>query len=213
VNKLFNFLDKLSLVKYVRVEDNNIIFGKDKLLFYFVPHLVENYRIGNKIFGLDYGASQFLVGRTAGYQFVKDNASNLGKTLTEVVEISQNTLSALGWGKFSSWKVNEEKKFLLLNAEKSTVADEIKTILGPQEYPVDYLLSGLFAGATMFYIKEKIYCVEVSCRAQKNVSTCQFIAATSKGVEDYIREFAPEKKFYARDFLKRVEILEEKVRT
>jgi predicted hydrocarbon binding protein len=205
---MFDFLKKFMISGYLSFKDDYIKFGNEKMVFYFVPHLVDEFNVHSKLFGLDYGAAQFLVGRMAGYDFVKRHGSPIGKNLTQVIETSQTALNALGWGKFSVWKADENKEYLLIKAEKSTIADEIKLTLGPQETPVDFLLSGLFAGATSFYCKSNIYCIETMCRAQRNVQMCEFFASTDDRLLHFIKEFSPDKVNYASSMLDKIKKLE-----
>ena len=207
---MFDFLEKLAALRYLRFTDDYYLLGDDKLLFYFSNHLAEEYRTFITLFGLDYGAAQFLVGKKAGIQFVESHGKKLGKSFEEVIEVSEKVLHNLGWGRFATWKADQARSLLLINADLSTVADDIKLQHGPQKYPADFLLSGLFAGAVEAFCATKVYGIELDCRVQENVQTCQFIAATEDEITRYVKEFAPRSASYAQDFIARTKKLESK---
>lgn len=205
-----DYFEKLSLLRYIGFKNGNVTFGNDKIVFYFLPHLVEECRVGTKAIGLEWGAVQFLAGRFAGYQFVKSHGAFLGKELSQVIDISQQTLESFGWGKFSTWRFDKKKMYLLINGERSTLADELKAAYGPQEIPVDSFMAGLFAGAATFYTKTPVYCVELECRVQKNITTCQFVASTMDKIHKYAREFFPSRTRYVKKYLDCVKEVEKK---
>lgn len=208
---MVSYLDKLTALGYIGFKEGNITFGNDKLLFYFLPHLVDEYLLGTKCWGLDWGALQFFVGRRAGYQFVKEHGAKLGEELSHVIDASQNVLESLGWGRYSTWRFDKEKMYLLINGSTSTVADEIKLKHGPQQIPADFLVSGLFAGAASYYTRKKIYSIEIECRANENIDTCQFVAAEPNKILKYVAMFFPKRLKYARRYMKCLQALEKRI--
>ncbi len=206
-----DYFEKLSLLKYIGFKDGNITFGNDKIVFYFLPHMIEEARLGMRAFGYSWGAVEFLAGRFAGYQFVKAHGAFLGKELSQVIDISQQTLESFGWGKFSTWRFDKKKMYLLINGERSTLADELKAMYGPQKACVDFFLAGLFAGAATFYTKTPVYCVELECRVQKNINSCQFVAAGKDKIQKYVREFFPTKVKMVKTCLEQMRIIEKKL--
>ena len=191
--------------KYLRFSGQEIWFGKERLVFYFVPHLAEEFSINQKVFGLKYGAACFLAGRTAGRNFVEKHAFPLKKLLTPVVEMSCSMLNTFGFGVFRTLRVREDG-FMVVVGE-SNLAKELKQ-KNFSEKPVDFALSGVFAGALSCFSTEKFYAVETKCCAQKNVEECVWVAGTEKSIFGHVKEFSPEAVFWVKDFFAQVKWLE-----
>ncbi|MBI4044852.1 MAG: hypothetical protein HY392_04035 [Candidatus Diapherotrites archaeon] len=191
--------------RYLRFGEEEIWFGKERVLFYFAPHLAEEFSINRRIFGLKYCAACFLAGRTAGHAFVEKHGVPLKKILTPVVELSCTVLTAFGFGSFRTLKVREEG--FMVVAGKSTLAKEIKQKMFSQK-PVDFALAGVFAGALSCFSSEKFYAVETKCCAQKNVDECVWVAGTEKSILGHVNEFSPENLMWAKEFLAEVKTLE-----
>jgi hypothetical protein len=208
---MLDLLKEFGMFHYLKFKDEYIRFGEESVVLYFLPHLAKEYVHLSQVFGLDYGIAEFLASKFMGGDFVQTHGIPLKKTLVNVVDISCKVLNAFGWGKFKTIKVDEDKNFMLLEAESSTFAQEVKNRYGPQKYPVDWMLAGLFAGAQEYYTKRKTYAVELNCMAQKNTKKCVFLCTSEENIVKYTKKFSPEKVMWTIDMVKRAKKIEKKV--
>jgi len=206
-----NLLKQLGMFKYLKPQKEYLFFGKDKIVFYFVPQLIEEYRFLDNAFGLDYGATEFLASKFSGKNFVKQHGIPLKKNLNSVVDLSCKILNAFGWGLFKTVKVDEKRKFLLVESSLSTFSEELKKRHGPQENPSDWMLLGLFAGATEQYCGGKIYGVEINCIVQKDMKTCAYLCGEEKPIKEYTQRFSPKKLPWVEKVIKKEKEIEQRL--
>jgi len=204
---MFKQLEQYLTTKYMRFDNGQVWFGKERIGFYFMPHLATEFITCKKVFDLKYCAAMFLAGRERGKNFVEKNGVPLKKILTPVVQLSCDVLNTFGFGTFRTLKVDDEKGFMVLSG-KSTFADEIKKNFAISDIPVDFMLGGLFAGATEYFMKEKRYAVETRCTAQKDVQECVWVIGTEEQIIDYVQKFSPESKEWTTQILKEIKQLE-----
>jgi len=190
--------------KYLKYENGMLKLGDEPMLFINLFPLIEEYRMHTTREGLDYNILNYMAFYQSGYNFVRDHTLPLAKILPKVVGVSCELFEAIGWGKSYAFKVNDKQNILIMKSKSSTFADTLKKMHGPQETPVDFRMSGIFAGSTRFYSKEDIECVEVACRAEKDVMECDFIAASPGNILDYIDKYYPERHQYAEKVLTRI---------
>lgn len=203
--------DKISRylsARYLRFEDEQIWFGKEQVVFYFVQHLVNEFLMNRQIFGSEYGAVSFLAGREAGHGFVERHGIPLKKLLTPVVEMSCSVLNTFGFGSFRTVKVMEGG--FMVVAGKSVLAMNVKQKALSKE-PIDFALGGVFAGALGFFSSKPIYSVEVKCCAQKNVNECVWVAGSEKSIIEYVEEFSPKQVGFAKSVLSEIMKVEKKL--
>lgn len=206
---MFDLIKQYVAEKYMQFRDGQILFGKERIVFYFVPHLVREFSINYSTNGLDYCAKMFLAGRKQGHVFVQGHGVPLMKSLTPVVKISCEVLNMFGFGTFRTIKVDEQNGFMVL-AGTSTIAIDLKTAK-PSDIPIDFMLGGLFAGALQYYTKKPMYSVEIKCVAQKDVQECIWVIGNRKNIIKYVQEFSPDKTKWANAILDKIEDVEKKL--
>lgn len=206
---MLDFLKKYLITGYLKFENNAINFGVDKLVFYFVPHILFEYRKLWPIFKEKWGAAIFLAGRDMGFQFFDKHGVSHNKSMTEVFVMSFDVLGSFGWGNFKTLKVDEEKQFMVM-VGASTLAQEHKKIWGISDHPIDFLLSGLTAGALKYLTKKQIFCVELKCCSEKDVQNCLFVTGTKENITAYVKEYSPEKLDWTNKILSEIEELDSK---
>lgn len=206
-----DLLKEFGMFKYLRFQKDYVFFGKDKIAFYFIPHLVEEYHCFNKVFGLDHAIALFLASKFSGKNFVKEHGIPLQKNLAGVVDISCKVLNAFGWGSFRTVKVDENKKFLLVESSLSTFSEELKKRHGPQENPADWMLLGLFAGATEHYCGGKIYGIELNCISQRDMKTCAYVCGVENQIKEYVEKFSPKQVSWVTTVLGKEKELEQRL--
>jgi len=206
-----NLLREFGMFHYLTIREDCILFGGEKVVLHFLPHMVSRYVCLDKVFGADHGLVEFLASKRAGHDFVAAHGAKLQKSLVGVVDLSCKVLSAFGWGAFRTIKVDEQNNFMLLEAQRSTFAEEVKARHGPQPEPIDWMLAGLLAGAQEFYTKRKTYAIELNCAAQKDTQRCTFLSTSPEDIVSQTKRFAPEKAKWAADVIVRMQKLEAKV--
>ncbi len=206
---MFDLIKRYVAEKYMQFKDGQIWFGKERVVFYFVPHLVREISLNQEINGLKYCATMFIAGRKQGHVFVQQHGVPLMKSLTPVVKISCEVLTMFGFGTFRTVKVDDRDGFMVL-AGKSTLALDIKSDK-PNKEPIDFMLGGLFAGALQYYTKAPMYAVETMCAAQKDVQECIWVMGSRKNILRYIQEFSPDKVDWADKVLDEVEEVEKEL--
>lgn len=203
---MFDLIKRYVAEKYMQFKDGQIWFGKERIAFYFVPHLVREFSLNYKTHGLKYCANQFIAGRKQGLVFVKEHGVPLMKSLTPVVKISCEVLNVFGFGTFRTIKVEDKKGFMVI-AGKSTLGNELKSQKA-SPVPIDFMLGGLFAGALQHYTKKPMYAVETACTAQKEVQECVWVIGSKTHILSYIKEFSPDKTEWANKILGQIEEVE-----
>jgi len=198
--------------RYMRFDEGQIWFGKDRIVLYFVPQLVTEFITNRDIFGLKYCALTFLTGRKQGNNFVQKHGIPLKKLLTSVVELSCDILNTFGFGTFRTLKVDTKEGFMVL-VGKSTFAEDIKKNFGGSETPVDFMLSGLFAGALQYYMKKPIYAVETRCVAQREIQECVWVIGSQEQIKHYVEKISPERLNWTIKILEEIRLLESEVDT
>lgn len=206
---MFKQIEQYLTTKYMRFDDGQVWFGKERIGFYFMPHLATEFLTLKRTLGLKYCAAQFIAGREKGKSFVTKHGVPLKKILTPVVQISCDVLNTFGFGTFRTLKVDDKTGFMVL-AGKSTFGDEIKRNFELSEIPVDFMLGGLFAGAAEFFMKDRRYAVETRCVAQKDVQECVWVIGTEKQIKEYVEKFSPESKEWANKILEEIKLIESK---
>lgn len=206
---MFDLIKRYVAERYMQFKDGQIWFGKERIVFYFVPHLTREFSVNYKNHGLDYCANMFLAGRQQGITFVKQHGVPLMKSLTPVVKISCEVLNTFGFGTFRTIKVEDKKGFMVL-AGKSTLGRDLKSNK-PSKIPIDFMLGGLFAGALQHYTKKPMYAVETTCVAQKDVQECVWVIGSRKNILHYIQDFSPDKLEWANTILDKVEDVEKEL--
>jgi len=207
---MFKQLEQYLTTKYMRFDEGQVWFGKERIGFYFMPHLATEFLTCKKAFGLKYCAAMFLAGRERGKLFVKKHGVPLKKILTPVVQISCDVLNTFGFGSFRTLKVDDKDGFMVLLG-KSTLANEVKKNFETSPEPVDFMLGGLFAGAAEYFMKDKRYAVETRCAAQKDVQECVWVIGREDQIRRYVTKFSPESKEWTDAILKEIKTLEEKL--
>ena len=177
--------------KYLKFDNGQLFFGKDRVVLYFVPQLAHEFLSYKNLFGTDYCVNSFLLGRETGVHFVETHAVPMKKMLTPVVALSCDILGTFGFGKFRTLKVEEKDRFMVV-VGNSTIGTEIKKSFGGSLEPVDFSLGGVFAGALQYFSKMLVYAVEIRCCAQKDVSECVWVCGSEEKIESYVKEFSPE---------------------
>ena len=205
---MLNLLKEFGMFHYLKFKPTAVEFGGEKVILFFLPHLVDEHVRLYQAFGLDCGVLKFLAGKRMGADFIRRHGIPLGKTLTEVVGLSCNVLNAFGWGVFRTVKVDEKQGFMVVEAEHSIFAEELKKRHGPRKEPVDWLLAGLFAGALEHYAGTKIWTVELSCMAEKDVAHCTFLSARAGDLVGCARRMAPGKAKWVSRVAERIRRLE-----
>jgi predicted hydrocarbon binding protein len=208
---MFDLIKRYVAERYMQFKDGQIFFGKEGIVFYFTPHLSTEFFINYKLLGLDYCANMFLAGRKQGQIFVKQHGIPLMKSLTPVVKISCEILNTFGFGTFRTIKVDDKNGFMVL-AGKSSLAMEIKSNK-PSKIPIDFMLGGLFAGASQQYLKKPMYAVETSCVAQKETQECVWIIGCEENILEYIKKFSPDKIKWANKIINKIKNNEKKIGT
>jgi len=203
-----NFLKQLISLGHLSLE-KGLKFGGEKLLIGFLSHLSEEEYLQVK-FTTNYNQVRYLAGKQIGRNFVKNYGVPLGKLLPEVISISENVLSAFGWGSFKTFSYDEEKKFLVIHATESTIADAIKLKHGPQKKPIDFAFAGIMAGAVSYYSKDYVVCIETKCRVQENVDSCEFVAGPEKTVLQFVKKYYSPSVRDAKKFFDEIKSLEKK---
>lgn len=196
--------------RYMRFDDGQIWFGKDRIALYFIPQLVKEFTINKQVFGLKYCALSFLSGREQGADFVQKHGIPLKKLLTSVVELSCDILNTFGFGTFKTLKVDTKEGFMVL-VGKSTFAQEIKTNHHGSDIPVDFMLGGLFAGALQFYTKKPIYTVETLCVAQREIQECVWVIGSEEQIKQYVEKISPDRLDWTNKILYEITELEAQI--
>ncbi len=193
--------------KYMRFDNGTITFGKEKVVIYFLPHLVREFRFNYKASGMRYCATMFLAGKEQGKTFVKSHGLPLKKVLTPVVGFALEILGTFGFGNFRTLKVDQKNGFMVI-AGKSIIANEIKKTGQSVNTPVDFMLAGLFTGALETFTGKNMYCVETKCAADKDVEECVWVVGNEAGINKYINEFSPESKALSKKVLGAIKAME-----
>lgn len=196
--------------RYMRFDEGQIWFGKDRIVLYFIPQLVTEFITNKEVFGLKYCALMFLTGREQGNNFVQKHGIPLKKLLTSVVELSCEILNTFGFGTFRTLKVDTKEGFMVL-VGKSTFAEDIKRNYRGSEIPVDFMLGGLFAGALQFYTKKPMYAVETLCVAQREIQECVWVVGNQEQIKQYVEKISPERLDWTNKFLEEIKALENEI--
>lgn len=205
-------LKRLASLRYLKYTQDSILFGKDRIAFYFLPQLAKEFVYERSVNGLDYCIASFLASKSNGMNFVKSHVTSFQKDLAHVVDMSCEALNAFGWGTFKTLKVREDEPFILIKGETSNLAEEIKTQYGSQKDPVDFALSGIFSGAFQAYSRKKVYVVELNCKSQRNVRNCSFIGGTEANIKVFVEENTPDLQKYIDSLFMSIHDLEKRVR-
>lgn len=208
---MFDFLKKFMLTGYLKFDDDKIRFGKDGLVFYFTPQLVNEHEANWIVNGLRYGCAQYAAAKYEGYRFVENHGIGMLKTLTPVVKLSLEVLQNFGWGRLKTYRVDEKKGFMVITG-KSTIAEELKRRSRPQDHPIDFMLGGLFAGALEYFSKERVFTVEIMCCSQKDKQSCTFVSGTPENIYSYVEDFAPEMMNWAKQVIGETRKIEDKIK-
>lgn len=199
---MFDIIKRYVSERYMQFKDGQIWFGKERIAFYFVPHLTNEFDINYERYSLDYCANIFLAGRKQGKTFVEQHGVPLMKGLTLVVKMSCEILNTFGFGTFRTIKVDDKEGFMVL-VGNSTLASDIK-LNKPSKIPTDFMLGGLFAGALQHYSKEPMYAVETACVAQKDLQECCWVIGSKSGIMDYVKKFSPDKVAWSDKIIGRI---------
>lgn len=208
------FLDIVSRYiaeRYVRFENGQIWFGKERVTFNFLPILAKEFLMNNEISGGRYAAAMFLSGRREGYDFVRQHGIPLVKNWTPVLRMGFQWINLFGVGMFRPIKANNEQGFMIA-AGRSTFGLEMKSESPGRNKPVDFVMGGLIAGAIQYYTKKPTYAVETTCVAEKNVRECVLVAGGRKDILKYIKDFSPDKVSWANTTLDQVEAVEKEIK-
>jgi predicted hydrocarbon binding protein len=206
---MFDLIKRYVAERYMQFKDGQIWFGKEGVVFYFTPHLTTEFDFNYKTLGLEYCANMFLAGRKQGQIFVKQHGIPLMKSLTPVVKISCEILNTFGFGTFRTIKVDDKNGFMVLTG-KSTLASNIKSNK-PSKIPIDFMLGGLFAGASQQYLKKPMYAVETSCVAQKESQECVWIIGSEENILHYVKKFSPDKIEWTNQIISKIKDSEKKL--
>ena len=209
---MLDLLKEFGMFKYLKFDKDGAFFGKDKITLYFVPQLVAEYFYLKKIFKLDYEVAEFLASKYSGKNFVESHGIPLQKSLLGVVDISCKVLNAFGWGSFKPIKVDENKKFLLIESSLSNFAEELKKRFNPQQNPCDWMLLGLFAGATEHYCGGVIYGVELNCICQKDTKKCAYLCGTEEAIIEYTKKFSLSQLAWVEEVIKKEKEMEQRLK-
>ena len=208
---MFDLIARYVAEKYMQFKDGEIWFGKERVVFYFVPHLNREFSINYGVYGLDYCSNLFIAGRRQGNTFVKQHGIPLMKSLTQVVKISCEILNMFGFGIIKTIKVDDKNGFMIL-AGKSALAEDMKS-RGGSKIPVDFMLAGLFAGAAEYYTKKQMYAVEITCAAQTNVQECTWAIGSKESIFRYVKQFSPDRLDWAKSVIDNIKMVEVKLKT
>jgi predicted hydrocarbon binding protein len=200
LNRIMQFITS----KYLKFGEGEIWFGKKQIIIYFLSEMVNELYYGLRLFGTEYGASMFISAREEGNRFIKNNLISIKKILSPVVNLGCEVIGSFGYGQVRTIKVDEKENFMVL-VGKSIIADEYKREHGASEYPIDFMLGGLWAGALEPFSQKRAYCVEVRCSAQKDVEECVWVVGSKDKIRDYVTQFAPESLDWANKFLDSVD--------
>ena len=203
-------LEQYLTARYLRFDEDQIWFGKERIVLYFTPHLATEFLVNKDIYGFKYCASMFLAGRQRGIAFVQKHGVPIKKFLTPVVQISCDVLNMFGFGTFRTLKVDEKEGFMVL-VGKSTFAEEIKKNFQGSETPVDFMLGGLFAGALQYYVKKPMYAVETMCVAQREIQECVWVVGTQEQIRQYVEKISPERLDWMNKILEQIKSLENEI--
>ena len=194
---------------YLRFDNDQILFGKDRMVFYVTSHLAREFTYNRNLFGVSYCINMFLAGRDRGLEFVQKHGIPLKKMLTPVVQISCDLLNTFGFGVFRTIKVDSKEGFMVV-VGKSAIAQEIKKNFNCSEEPVDFMLGGLFAGAAEYFMKERRYAVETICAAQSEIQECVWVIGTQEQIINYVKNISPERLDWTNKILDEVKSAENK---
>jgi hypothetical protein len=89
----------------------------------------------------------------------------------------------------------------------------MKRTYSPRKISIDHMIAVIFSVALQYLSpKNDIYCIEVKCRAQKDVTQCEFVASTEKGILDYLKKFGNKKSIErAQEVIKDIKEVEKKL--
>jgi predicted hydrocarbon binding protein len=205
VSKLIQFISS----RYLRFAENEIWFGKERVLICSLEQIVEQSYLSQK-FGLDYQASVYLSAYKEGLEFTRGHTVPMKKLLNPVIKLSSETLSSFGHCTIRTIKVNEKDMSMYI-AGNSAAATMYKKKYKSTTSPIDFILSGLFAGALECFSQKPAYCVELKCSAQEDSTECIWIAGSKEKVLDYTSRFFPEKTQFVEDVFDSIEKVKEKL--
>ena len=206
-----NLITRYMAENYVRFEDGQIWFGKERDHFDFLPILAKEYLINAEIEGPMYEATMFLLAKKVGYNFVAQHAIPLVKSWTPVVRMGLDWMDVTGVGAYRLAKANNEQGFLVA-VGKSAFGSEVKLQTPNRNKPVDLASVGLVAGSIEYYVKRPMYAVEPVCVAQKNVQECVLVVGDRKDITGYVKDFSPDRLDYANGVLDQIEKAEKLIK-
>jgi hypothetical protein len=207
------FLDMVSRYmaeRYVRFEEGQIWFGKERVTFNFIPILARELIINSKINGPRFHATLFISARREGYDFMKEHAIPLVRDWTPGVKMGFEWINLFGVGSFRPIKANNKEGFTV-TIGVSTLGLEMK-LERPGGGPVDFVMCGLISGAIEYYTRQPTYGIETSCVAEKGVDQCTLVAGTRKNITEYVQKFSPDKLEHTNNAIDQIQAVEEEIR-
>ncbi len=174
--------------KYLRFADDEIRFGKDRVVIYSLEQIVDQSHLNQKLFGLRYQLSVYESAMKVGNEFIRNHAMPMKKLLNPVIKISSEVISSFGFVIVRAIKVDDSENSMFI-AGSSSIAELYKKKYGNSNMPVDLLLSGVFAGALQYFSQRPVYCVELSCSAQKDVEECVWFSGSREEILKYTNRF------------------------
>ena len=204
-------LTKFISFGYLKYKDGKIFFGDEKMLFVNLFPLVEQFMMHRRLNDGAFNCIAYLSFKRSNMQFTRDHFQRFGKSLLSVMDISKQMFYAIGWADVEFVRYDEKQSFMIIHANKSTFAEEIKLRHGIQNEPVDFMMAGIFAGAVQVYAPKgkMIYAIEVRCKAQKNVNECEFIVAPEDKIMGFLKKYGKPEQNRAKELISRIKELED----
>lgn len=182
--------------KYLKFTDDEIWFGKDRMIIYTLGWVVNQIHMNQKLFGTDYAASIYLSSKKQGIELIKTHITPMKKLLNPIVKLSSDLANAFGFIAIRSLKINHERTLMIISG-RSSVAELYKKTFGSSDSPIDSVLSGVFAGAMACFSEKPIYGVELECSAQDGVGECTWAIGDIESVLNYTKKLFPARVEYA----------------
>ncbi|OGM02764.1 hypothetical protein A3K72_00170 [Candidatus Woesearchaeota archaeon RBG_13_36_6] len=172
-----SFLDYLQKGQ-IKIKDGNIVFfGFDMI---FIP--AKSYAILHHSLRKEFGKKAADNFCEAGKKHMENIIATYAKRF-DLSKMDFQTFSNLftpstqtfGFGKIIVKKIDIKKGFIVVRSENNPYALVYKEMYGIQQYDVDDLLRGMFAGASELFNKKQSECIETKCIA-KGDTYCEFVA-------------------------------------
>jgi hypothetical protein len=199
---VLGYLEKLIMRKVIYFKDDYLFVKDRKFMLVSASSLSKQYLESYKAVGIRFWTILYYAGKEASKEYAIEVSQLAVGNLINLLEFSCNSLNAFGEGNFRVQKYDEKKPLMVINADKSTLAEESKKANGPLDAPIDYFLLGVFVGSMEYKLKKEFFGYEINCKAERDVNSCTFITGDEAPLLEYVRQFAPKKEKAFQDFLK-----------